>query len=126
MQFGRDQIQWKPIAWLLAALFLSNPAQAERHENGILIPHVKPGLEYSYGNEYALLSDIRNCADAITSGPTSPDQALVWFLIAGLEDCPGPIELAGAQFGFQDFDPSLISFAGWGPSHAGPGCLADR
>ena len=123
MQWSRDQIQWKPIAWLLTVLFLSNSAQAGQHENGVLVPHVAPSIEYSYGTEYALLSDLRNCEDAIPSGPTSPDQALVWFLIAGLEKCPGPIELAGAQFGFRDFDCSRISFAEWGPSHTELGCL---
>lgn len=90
------------------------------HAFGVLLTHLNPALEYtSSSTSYAGQSDLDDCAGAITQGRVLPDTAQVWFVIASLENSPGPVDLGGVEFGFGDFDSSRVSFVGWGACPGG-------
>jgi len=85
------------------------------HAFGVLVAHLNPALEYtSSGASYAGQSGLDDCAGAITQGRVLPDTAQVWFVIASLENSPGPVDLGGVEFGFGDFDSWRVSFVDWG------------
>jgi hypothetical protein len=87
-------------------------AQFGPHANGVLVPHIQSGLEYSSSQSYEGQSEVRDCEDAIVAGVVlGGDEipAQIFYVLASLEACPGPLCLAGVEFGFGDYDPSAIS-----------------
>ena len=90
------------------------------HEGGILLAHLNPSIEYTSSiSSYEGQSDLRDCEDAIVEGRIDPEHAQVWFVLASFRNSPGPVELAGASFGFDDYDGSKLQFAAFGPSNDG-------
>jgi hypothetical protein len=103
------------LAVLGAALcLLALPAQAGPHEFGVLVPHVNLQIEYTYGADYDGQSGVRDCSQLTTSGPTSPERPLVWYVLASFASSPGPVRLAGLEFGFGDYDASRVGFVDYG------------
>jgi hypothetical protein len=91
--------------------------QSGPHANGVLIPHIQPDLEYSFGQSYEYRSDLRRCEDAVVEGVVPGGEevaAVIFYVLAGFEDSPGPVELAGAQFGFRSYDAGALSIADHG------------
>ncbi len=97
-------------------------AQFGPHANGVLVPHIQPGLEYSSGQTYEGLCELRSCEDAVVAGvvPSGDEiSAQVFYVIAGLEDCPGPLCLGGVDFGFENYDASAIAIVADGLCNEG-------
>ncbi|MCK4304696.1 MAG: hypothetical protein KAY24_10705 [Candidatus Eisenbacteria sp.] len=98
------------------------PAQAGPHERGVLFAHINPDLEYTTSfMDYRGKSDLRSCEDAITDGLVDPERAQIWYVMASFARSPGPIELAGIQFGFEAFDCSAIDIYEYGPCNGDEG-----
>ncbi len=106
---------WPAAACLMLLVGWLDSAGAGPHARGILIPHLNPALEYSFGSEFEGQSRLRECREAITEGRVDSDKAQVWFVIASFADSPGPVDLGGVIFGFAGFDPSKIAFADYAP-----------
>jgi len=123
------------IAWRRCAIWLGifaagsgavvAQAQFGPHANAILIPHIQSGLEFSYGQSYEGLSNLRACRDAIVSGPVGSSeeaQGRIFYLMLSLEDCPGPLGFCAIDFGFAQYDFSALAIVGHGffcPPRAG-------
>lgn len=117
------------IAWLVlfVAALGGGSAPAGPHANGVLIAHLNPDIEYTSTVPcYAGESALRDCRDAITEGPVVPDRAVVWFVLASFDRSPGPVNLAGVDFGFGSFDVRKISFVDYGSCFVDYGSCSDR
>lgn len=110
------------LACLCAAVSGFAPALGGPHAYGVILPHIVPGLEYSFAVSYEGQSNLRDCEDAIVRGevPTGEEEvAQVWFVLAAFPNSPGPVDLAGINFGFEDFSTSDIDFADHGACNDG-------
>jgi hypothetical protein len=92
------------------------PAYAGPHAYGVILPHLNPNLEYSSSSSvsYAGQSDLRDCENAIAEGEILPEEVQIWFVMASFKDSPGPVDLAGIDFGFAGFSSSDIVFVDHG------------
>jgi hypothetical protein len=92
-------------------------AWAGPHENGVFVPHLNPGIEYTTNvTSYAGQADLDECTKAVIQGTVNAEKAQVWFVMASFANSPGPVDLTGAEFGFGSFDAGCITFVAWGPS----------
>jgi hypothetical protein len=98
----------------IVALALGGPAQAGPHANGALIFHLNPDLEYTVSSQgYEGQSGLRDCREAVTEGEVTSERAQIWFVLASFARSPGPVDLAGVEFGFGNYDAGRISFVGY-------------
>ncbi len=107
-------VGWIPGAWLAGA-----PAYAGPLADAVLVPHISPSLEYSFGHTYEARSDLRRCEDALVEGQVYTPETVVGqicYIMASFEDSPGPVTLYGIDFGFESYDASAISFVDFGVS----------
>jgi len=105
---------------LLGVFLMACPslAAAGPHENAVLVPHIALDVEYTSSiSDYAGYSSVRDAEDISVSGPV-PDQddlkPVVWYVIGVLSDCPGPVDVWGAQFGLGDYDSGAMDLVKWG------------
>ena len=100
------------------ALLAPSAVTAGPHEGGVLLTHLNPSIEYTSSvPSYEGQSDLRDCEDAVVEGRVDEEHAQVWFVLASFHNSPGPVQLAGAAFGFGDYDGSKLQFAAFGPSN---------
>jgi len=90
------------------------------HDRGVLITHLNTELEYtSTIPTYEGQAELRDCEDAVCVGPVDPERGQVWFVLASFENSPGPVDLGGAQFGFESYDTSRLQFVDYGACNEG-------
>jgi hypothetical protein len=90
-------------------------AGAGPHANGVLLTHLNSNIEYTTSTpSYAGESDLDDCREAVCEGSVVADRAQVWFVIASFAKSPGPVDLAGVEFGFANFSAGDVSFVGYG------------
>lgn len=110
------------LACLCTAMSGLAPVSAGPHAYGVILPHIAPGLEYSFGASYDGQSNLRDCEDAIVRGEVSSGEdeaAQIWYVMAAFPESPGPVDLGGIDFGFEDFDACNIEFVDHGPCNDG-------
>jgi hypothetical protein len=109
-------------ACAIAALALLAPGavMAGPHDRGVILPHLNTSIEYtSTVSSYEGQSELRDCEEAVVEGRVDEEHAQVWFVLASFHDSPGPVQLAGACFGFGDYDGSKLQFTAFGASNDG-------
>ncbi len=115
MFVARRDICGMMAGFVLGVAGLLAPAGAGPHANGKLVPHIDATIEYTTSvSSYEGQCDIRDCEDAVTEGQVNSEKAQVWFVLACFADSPGPVDLAGIEFGLGSFDPSKINFVAYG------------